>query len=75
MKEEIKIDKGIPFVRKRPDSKYKKIVDNIEVGDSVLVPDMSVARSLRIVMIKRFGAKCASMQTQSDGQVRVWRLK
>lgn len=71
----IKIEKGVEVPRNERGSKFP--LDEMEVGDSFLVPSEMSASIRNAVAYYRFrnGKGTLITKTYDDGSVRVWRTK
>lgn len=72
----ISIEKDVPVPAKgsmRTGGTAKQLVQNMNEGDSVVVPNQNMYDYIRMVMKSlRYGC---TMRTQDDGSVRIWRTK
>ena len=68
----IKIESGVEIPRPNHRGKWKNLVKEMRVGDSVLVDGQSPRLSL-VAALKKAGFKGVSRQT--DGGIRVWKTK
>ena len=69
---ELEIEKNIPIPPIRQNwSKYKDVIERMGVDDSVVVPTMKEATTLRITIGRHLGLK-AAVRTLEDGGYRVW---
>ena len=68
----LQIDKHIPITPavKRPRGKYRDLVDNMEPGDSVALPNTKEATAFATTIRRHKGAP--SIRIQKDGSYRVW---
>jgi aerobic-type carbon monoxide dehydrogenase small subunit (CoxS/CutS family) len=77
MTDEIKIEKNIPIPNTfRPSTKYGKIIEKMEVGDSVAVEGKNV-RSCLYAAMKTAGYKAVTRKVtnQGYGVYRIWRTE
>jgi len=70
------IEQDVPFYAS---GKWKRIAEQMEVGDSVLVANDMEAKTLKCSMVAYYKSKGVRIGTaarnQNDGTFRVWRLE
>ncbi|MCB0654464.1 MAG: hypothetical protein KDC85_24505 [Saprospiraceae bacterium] len=67
---EYKIEKNVP-VPKRPGRNKKYPFDEMDIGDSVVVPAKGQASAYNYARIHKVKFRCVR---QEDGQFRIWRV-
>ena len=73
----MKIEKNIPLPRERGrHGEIRALADKMSVGDSVLVPNATIAQAL-VQRLRRQanGTAAATVRKQDDDTYRVWRTK
>tara|TARA_Y100001937_G_scaffold20866_1_gene29285 strand:+ start:1376 stop:1612 length:237 start_codon:yes stop_codon:yes gene_type:complete len=68
---EVVIEKNVPMPTSRYSSKWAKILDDMEIGDSIVLPDRRTS-SLFCQHGYRRGMKF-TVRKQDDSHLRIWR--
>lgn len=66
-----KVEKNVPLPRHNKGGYFAPLVNEMEVGDSVVIPTIELARRLRVSISNR--GFSASVSRQVDGSFRVWK--
>lgn len=67
-----KIEKNIPITKQYRGGVWKDLMNNMKIGDSVLVENRIAANSLVIIM-RKYGYRSV---TRTDGKkIRVWKME
>lgn len=76
---ELKIEKNVPvpngFRNGRNKSEFTKLIDSMEIGDSILLPDESVTSTKAIIyQAKNRSGILFSVRKVDGGKYRAWRI-